>query len=636
LPLEVIIGTSIYRYVAPGNVHSFRSLIERGTGKEEIALRSAKGPQLPVYISASSLKIDESQEVRCIVVTDLHEKKMNEEIMASEKLARSIIEQATEAIVVCDGYGRIIRFSNAASRICGFDPMLLPFEDVFNLRQSSGDSAGERIHPVFEALQGTVLLKVEVTFHRADGRNFYLLINAGPLRNAEDNIIGSVVTLADISECKRVEASLRQAHDELEMRVKERTAELTQANAELRVAKEKAEAAANAKAAFMANMSHEIRTPMNAVIGMTSLLLEDELTADQKDYVETIRNSGNALMVIINDILDFSKMESGRVKLEHQPFNLRSCIEESMDLVAQLAAKKNLSLRYKLDYNVPENIFGDPTRLRQVLGNLLDNAVKFTDVGEVSISIESTKIEEDLYEIQFAVKDTGIGIPDDSIGKLFHSFSQLDMTNTRKYGGTGLGLVISKQLLEMMGGHIWVESKPGKGSIFYFTIQAEAVTKFNPPELVSNASSASGLESSARKAKSDPSALRILLAEDNTSNQKVAIQMLRKLGYRADLDANGVEVLQALERQPYDIVLMDIKMPEMDGLMATREIRKRWKVWPQIVAVTAYALEGDREKCLSAGMDGYISKPIKIGELKAALELCSSKLSNLIAADGIA
>lgn len=762
-PLEKVLGSSICRFIPKDDQAAFR-VLRQDLGRGELTLRAEDGSILPVYLSVNSLQISESQNDFCVVVTDLREQKHNEEIVAAERLARSIIEQTTEAIVVCNDKGRIIRLSRSVSDIAGLDTSFESCDDIFDLRSMTGENAGARFYPSSLAMQGQVLLRVEARFERRDGKLFYLLVNAGPLKSADGKIIGSVVSLTDITELKMAEEELQKAHDGLEMKVLERTEELAYAKEELETtneelqieleeqkrieeellkAKDKAEDASRAKSDFMATMSHEIRTPMNAVIGLTGLLLDDgDLTAEQRDFIETIRTSGDALMTIINDILDISKLDAEKVMLEEQPFNLKSCIEEALDLVAIRAAEKGLNLSYTVEKDVPDNVVGDPSRLRQILGNLLGNAVKFTNAGDVNLNVSSRQLD-DHHEIHFAVEDTGIGIPMDKMDHLFKPFSQVDASVTRRFGGTGLGLAISKKLVELMGGRIWAESEIGKGSTFNFTINTP-VTSDEPKPLLSavqpqmvgkrilivddsrtnrrvlgvqaytwgmlpvtassshealkwiergddfdvailnmNMPGLDGLtlareirrtneimpivmltrvgehvpsdlvdrslnkpikpsqlhdvlmsvfaknpvqESAPPAAKNEMKTPRILLAEDNVSSQKVTLAMLKRLGYSADAVANGLEALQALGRQHYDIVLMDVRMPEMDGLEAAQIIRKRWpKNGLKVIAITAYALEGDREKCLDAGMDDYISKPVKLDELAKVLSRFGNK-----------
>ena len=564
-------------------------------------------------------------------------------------------------------------------------------------------------------------------------------------QRAADGRTGDLLlTLTDITERKHHQEEMRRAVECAES-----------LNEQIEIAMDRAQTAvveanlANvAKSQFLATMSHEIRTPMNGIIGMTGLLLDTPLNREQRDFAETIRLSSEALLTIINDILDFSKIESGKLELERADFALRDCVEGALDLMASRAGEKQLDLLYEIADGTPAMVRGDITRLRQIILNLVGNALKFTEKGEVVVRVEPETggmVEDGPVSLHIAVRDTGIGIPPDAIGRLFQSFSQVDASTTRKYGGTGLGLAISKKLAELMGGRMWVESEPGVGSVFHFTVTLGALPGTPKPDpqtaraliggkrillVDDNATSRMilldlmlrwGLEPHAVGSGEDALAalatgrtfdlalldaqmpgmdgvslarhiqqvhpvgnfpmlllsalgqrvpegvalrqvpkplkpvvlfealsaalgpvqpeaapvvpataapvlgqnIRLLLAEDNAVNQKVAVNLLKTIGYQTDVVWNGLEVLAAVEKKEYDIVFLDMQMPEMDGLEAARrlvEARPRSKTRPWMIALTANAMVGDREQCLAAGMDDYITKPIKKAELAAALD----------------
>ncbi|MDD8017838.1 MAG: response regulator [Bacteroidota bacterium] len=656
------------------------------------------------------------------------QKRAEQQLMDSEERYRQIIEYATDIIYRTDRNGNLTYLNPVGLKMFGYTEQEAVGMNYVDIVQAHDKETVKRFY-LRQAVSKKLQTYYEFTAVSHDGQKIILGQNVRLLMRG-NTVDGFLVVARDITEKKHDETALRKA-------------------------KETAETATIAKSQFLATMSHEIRTPMNGVIGMTDLLMQTSLTPEQREYTDIIRTSGETLLTLINDILDFSKIESGKLDLEERPIEVQSLIEDSFDLVARRAVEKNIDLLYLIDPSVPPFIIGDPTRLRQILLNLVNNAIKFTEKGEVFVSVNELRRTGTVTHLQFAVKDSGIGIAADKLHGLFQMFSQIDASTTRKFGGTGLGLAISKRLSELMGGKVWVESELGKGSTFYFTIIVATVdTKDAPPRkyvrgkipelqgkrvllvddnktnlnilsiqctnwgMVPRATTShhealswlkandpfdvaildfhmpemDGVElaktmQAVRDNRSLPlilfsSSLRnehleegkalfnavimkplkqsqlystllevlsshaavqyskptdrivsdekiseqypltILVAEDNLVNQKLALRLLQKLGYESDVADNGTHVLKLLKVKKYDVIFMDLHMPELDGLETTRLIvnASEYSSRPKIIAMTADAMVGDREKCINAGMDDYISKPVRLEVLRSILQ----------------
>lgn len=561
--------------------------IEDGGGPDHVVTaRRQNGERFPAEVNLTPLQL-QGQKLTIVSLRDISERqRAGQELKALAARLHEVIQMMPIGLFIKDPAGRVTLMNSACETQFGLSALQLEGAD-------SGAFAA-----------GVMTERVETVNNGTTGRTQHLRAFSKPVFDEQGQPAYLIGMLVDISDSIESEQQLRELNEHLEERVAQRTCQLDQA-------KKVAEEASLAKGQFLANMSHEIRTPMNGVIGMAYLVLKTDLNARQRDYIEKIRFAGEHLLGIIDDILDFSKIEAGMLEMEMVAFTLDHVIQTVTTVVAPKAATKDLELVFETDPDLPSALQGDPLRIGQVLINYTNNAIKFSEQGTITVRVKKLDERADDCLLRFEVCDTGIGLSPEEASKLFQSFQQADTSTTREYGGTGLGLAICKQLAQLMGGEVGVESEPGCGSNFWFTARVGKLT--TPPAAALDAPSsapaaASGIEEGVARL----SGARILLVEDNTFNQQIALEMLEEAGCVVCLAQNGLEALDLLAKAPFDLVLMDVQMPVMDGLQATRMIRLDPRLQGlRVLAMTATATSADRERCMEAGMDDFISKPIQ-------------------------
>ena len=607
-----------------------QQIIETGVAiinKEEQPIASSGLPRW-VLVTKMPLKNESGEVVGTFgIAREITKQKLAEiQLRESEARFRLLVEHSPDASVTLDiDQGRFCDANRHAEALFKMSREQIVKHHPVDLSpeyQPGGLPSTQLAKEMIETALSGKRMVFDWVHRDAEGHDIPCEVRLVPLPFGDRKLLQA--TISDISARKQAEQELTDARDAAR-----------EANHELRRARDVAEEASRAKNDFLANVSHEIRTPMNAIIGMTELVLDTDLKASQREYLETVAESAESLMSIINQVLDFSKIESGRMDLETIEFGLRDEIATSVKSLAIRAQAKRIELIWSVEASVPDRVVGDPVRLRQILVNLLGNAIKFTNDGEVAVDVKLRELRPEDVLLQFSIRDTGIGIPADKLDAVFIAFEQADTSTTREYGGTGLGLAITARLVAAMEGEIWVDSYPGEGSTFFFSIRMKRGSELSEAEAARLSDVPVVLVDDHSSEHQDLfGILSILLVEDGKANQTMAVGLLSKWGHKVDVAENGLEAVSAFQDGQYDVIFMDVQMPKMDGLEATQRIREledgsNGRI--PIIAMTAHAMKGDRDRCLAAGMDEYVSKPVKKDDLRRALSAVRIERPKVIA-----
>ncbi len=588
-----------------GNKRTYDLLASRVTEREvdrrKAVLRTKAGEKLLVMISLAAVpgQRGKAHYIDGIIEAEFAQQKIEKDLADSKELFKTVFNNSAAAIMVTDKDERIIAWNPFTEKMLGMGREKLFNRPVCELYPKK---EWDRLRALNVRQKG-VVSDIETCVLKNDGDLLAVSLSISIVKDVEGKIVGSIGIMHDVSLQKKTQKMLMDA-------------------------KKVAEAASDAKTMFLANMSHEVRTPMNTILGMVDLTLDTDLNPEQRDNLMTVKNAADILLSLLNDILDLSRVEAGKIQLEDIEISVERIVRSVCKTMDILAHNKGLKLQWLIDESVPDLVKGDPVRIRQVLVNLINNAIKFTPKGKIQVEVKARSLKKKECELLFTVADEGVGIEKGKQDKIFDVFTQEDASITRQFGGTGLGLAICKKLLELMGGRIWVESEKNKGSFFYFTLPCDIVQKDEVPAALQEENIESQLMAQISKKKQEGVSekkenVHILLAEDNLVNQKMTQRILEKKGWRVTVANNGQEVLDVMQKEKFDLILMDAQMPVMDGLAATSEIRKKEKDTSDhipIIALTARAMEGDRKKCMDSGMDGYVSKPIDRAQLYESVQ----------------